>query len=499
MSAPLRTAERIVFRDDPVPQAEPALEVAFIGHCPGPARWQALRDDPQRATIMRAAGCGADLDRLIRLAPRDDSPDTAALRALYRMPVPVHSLGEFEALFPQASRRPLRHASPLSGGRAWLPQAVRDFFVDDDQPPVPRRLWILRVPETEGSAAFRPDPDPRLPAERAGAWERALRLPRLGLLALPDLERLLLPSASEWLPPAPPPAPVADFLPCDTRATGPKPAPDETSPRPAEPPPPLAPLLAEMLGCLARRRPDLQLLLTLPPAQRDDGPGPAPAALDALERLRSGDAPDPLHRLQPLFPPLRRADGRLVSASGLVAGRIAVVTHRAGPWRSVAGQPLPGALAPAIALPPATVRSLRERPGMGVLYRRQGQLWLDDERLPAPVLAGTGSGLRSGEVARLLGWLRRALEAAGEALVFEDDSAADRLRPALNGLLGELYRRGALRGRRPEDAWRLSRLAAPAGVILFEIELAPAWPVDRLVVRLRREAAGGWHLEARYG
>jgi phage tail sheath protein FI len=94
---------------------------------------------------------------------------------------------------------------------------------------------------------------------------------------------------------------------------------------------------------------------------------------------------------------------------------------------------------------------------------------------------------------RLFNFLRRALRPIGLSYVFEPNSIETwvSLRRDLEGLLRDMYRRGAFAGPRPEDAFFVkvdeSLNPEPArenGVLTVEIGVAPAVPLEFLVVRL---------------
>ena len=114
--------------------------------------------------------------------------------------------------------------------------------------------------------------------------------------------------------------------------------------------------------------------------------------------------------------------------------------------------------------------ALRDKPGIGVLHLRNGQVVLDDERLVVPALykedyvAGDRSdridGFRSGEVARFMGYLKRELQALGENLIFNIGTDDPRPRLTLEKFFLNLYRAGALRGSLPEKAFRIRQLSS---------------------------------------
>ena len=79
-----------------------------------------------------------------------------------------------------------------------------------------------------------------------------------------------------------------------------------------------------------------------------------------------------------------------------------------------------------------------------------------------------------------MGWLRRELQALGERLLFDTDPGDPRPELALRGFFGRLHEAGALRGAQPEHAYRIRELPAVDSAIAFEIEIAPAYPIDHL-------------------
>ncbi len=111
---------------------------------------------------------------------------------------------------------------------------------------------------------------------------------------------------------------------------------------------------------------------------------------------------------------------------------------------------------------------------------------LDDERLCASVLpatdlhGGADEAWRSAEVMRFMGWLRRELQALGERLVLDADPRDPRPGLLLRRFLNGLYQAGALRGKRPEDAYRLTQGQDGEATLIFEIEIAPAFALDRI-------------------
>lgn len=508
---------RIELDARPEPLRLAPIEAVMIGHCPSPdgsAQWQRLARDTVTLADIAALGFARQVERLRQLANTAElnSADEADLRALYWLPIPIRSLGHFQALFPSAFDTDTSYRSALAGGLAWLPLTVQDFFAGttsdngDVSTPDSRTLWIIRVPERDGIAAFLPRPGADLAEPHTlGAFEHALLVPRAGILALPDLERLLVPAALPDVPRLRLANPEPVFLPCGTEIDDThreRRNPDEmpTAGEIADP----RQIVASIARKLAQLRPDLQCLLALPLDTHPEDEQPAPSST-FLDMLRGRTAPGPtedgnikdsaafrrLRHLQFVWPYLRADDRTLGSPCGLLAGLQARVAQRFGAWRSIGGRPLPGI---AQAWPPPTQQratALREDPGVTVLLMRAGTLQVDDEALCAPCLPAadldrmntasrTLQQWHSAEAMRFMGWLRRELRALGERLAFSLDPHDLRAEIALHGFFGRLHAAGALRGARPEDAFQIHQLPGAESTLAFEIEVALAYPLDRI-------------------
>lgn len=507
---------RVELDPRPEPGRAAPVEVVMIGHCPSPdggAQWQRLARDAGLLEEIRVLGFSRELARLQQLLDGADAdgPGDADLRALYRLPIPIRSLGHFQALFPLAFDTDAGYRSALAGRVAWLPLAVQDFFTGgapehaDAGIPDARILWIIRVPERDGIRAFLPRPgaDPARP-ETLGAFGQALLVPRAGIVVLPDLERLLVPAALPDVPRLRLANPDPVFLPCGTEIDDThreRRNPDEMPPATEAADP--RRIVADIALALSRLRPDMQCLLALPLAAqpRDELPAPEPGFLDLLRAGGAGRAGDPdsraqarrLRHLQFLWPYLRGPDRDLASPCGLVAGAQARVAQRAGVWRSIGGRPLPGLLRPWPPVSQQQASGLREDPGVTVLVVRAGKLQVDDEALCAPCLpaadldrmdrASRAMGhWRSAEAMRFMGWLRRELRALGERLAFAADPRDARAGIALHAFFARLHAAGALRGARPEHACRIRQLPPAGSTLAFEIEVALAYPLDRIRV-----------------
>lgn len=498
--------KRIEVDARPVLPTAAVLEVALLGHCPGRRRWQRLAGDALLLNQIRQLGFHQAVARLQELAvgSQTTEADQEGQQLLIKLPLPIRSLGQFQDIFPDAFDSPSLDGCRLTGKRAWLPPAVQDFFAGiqaEDRDSL--RLWVIPVEEKDGASAFLPDPacdlsDP----ESLGAFERAMLIPRLGIIALPDLERLQIPADLHPQPPVLQDVQLPGFLPLSAMPVDTEPDGASAS---ASPVPELLTaqdLLPPILRTLGRLRPDVQCLFTLPFEAGTQGEMPVPSQdyLDylqgvaeleyAVDESQSANG-TPLRHLVPIFPYLRGINRRLTSAVGLLAGTQALISQRYGPWRSIGDRPLPGNNRPWPPLSQQTATRLREKPGITILLHRAGRTVVDDERMCVPCLPPLAlcslraeqrrdECWRSAEIMRFLGWLRRELQHLGEKLVFDVDPRDPRPEMALRAFFGRLYEQGALRGALPEQAYRLQRHTDGESTVIFDIEIAPAFPIDRL-------------------
>lgn len=478
-------ASRIALTPRPPLPRNAVLEVAMLGHCPGRVRLERLLALHGAVAELRALGFGAAVDQL-----QAGSGDGRVL-ALQHLPIPLRSSAEFHDIFPEALSADTHYVSLLAGRRAWLPRCVDDFFANGGE-----KLWVIVVPEEEGQAGFLPAQDTHLhEVATLRGLACALVIPTLGAVTLPDLERLQVPARLPDIPRVRLDNPDPRFVPCGTGLDD-----DHRERRYSEevalgempPPAALNRMLQGILPWLAKHRPDLQCLLTLPLAYSGEQGTPAldEQALHWIRAIRDGDSGPHLRHVQLLFPYLRGPGFDLLSPVGLVAGKQAARAQARGPWRSIAGQPLES---PGLPYPPlASVDQVRLRsdPGVGVLQQRNGRVQLDDERLVVPALhpddytrasaPGRFDGYRSAEVMRLLGYLRRQLGTLGEQLIFNLDYRDPRPRLLLERFFRQLQQRGALRGATAQEAFHIEESRTREGVMVFEIMIAPAFPIDRI-------------------
>jgi hypothetical protein len=272
-------------------------------------------------------------------------------------------------------------------------------------------------------------------------------------------------------------------------------------------------VLGRMLQNLIRYRPDIQCLFTLPLTY--SGRLETPVLNPKVSTLLEGYRDDPgsaeaLRHVQFLFPYQRGPRFTLHSPVGLIAGQQVAVARREGPWRSVAAKALVSDALPFPRLSPAQTIMLRDTPGIGVISYRSslngGYMVLDDERLVVPALPAADypadrqryDGFRSAEIMRFLGYLRRQLQAFGEQLVFNLDYRDPRPRLLLEQFFRRLHAQGALRGALPEQAFSINETMPQEGAMVFEIMVAPAFPIDRLFLTFTN-LDGEWRSEVKNG
>ncbi len=490
---------RIVLTPRPVYRRQAALETAMLGHYPstGRVRLERLRELTDALEDLRNIGFGAVTDAVLSNKMQDGSALSDRLLNLYHLPIPLRSSAEFHDIFPDSRKEKASYVSLLAGDRVWLPQAVDDFFANGGE-----KLWIVRIPEEEEQSGFLPRADTQLhDIDTLRGLATVLVIPSLAVVVLPDLERLQIPARLPDVPRVRLENPNPQFLPRtanlndDHRERRYSAEVDEIRKQPE--PWPLEDLLRGILQYIARYRPDIQWLFSLPLkySSEIDSPIADPEALSTIVEIGKLDRGRRLRHIQFLFPYLRGPRLALHSSVGVIAGKQASVARAKGPWQSIGARPLLSESLPYPRQSLAQILALREDPGVSVLQQRIGfggkcQLCLDDERLAVPALPpddyldptdrGRYDGFRSAEVMRFLGFLRRQLRMMGEQLVFNTDPNDPRPRLLLEQFFRRLYDQGALRGEVPEQAYHIRQSQPQENAIQFDIEIAPAFPIDRI-------------------
>lgn len=506
--------QRITLQARPSSQQTAVFEVVMLGHCGGKAELGQLSDDAiaeisslglvQEAASLRElkalhGGVQSQLKHPENHSEDEDLPtEVEALKIkrlnyLYNIPLPVLSLADFQALFPQSSKWNAVYKSQLAGDEYWLPKAVADFFNDTEILPTgAKKLWLIRVNETDGQHGFLPEDSCDLTdISSLSGLHLALLPPGAGLISLPDLERLQIPQQLADVPRVRLENPAPAFLPCSQK----QPADDGHRERrnSNEMPEFTEPwstkkIIANIIEPIHKYRPDMQCLWSLA-LEYDNSratPGISTQALDDLGALRNNKSyHHGLHRVQFIFPYLRN-DKQIYSASGLLAGLIASQSVQAGAWRSVAGLALPDNSLPYPVIDHRLAAELRESHGLGLLVRQAGTTCLDDERLASPYTPKYGqastdnSAQRSGELVRFMGYLQRRLLRLGESILFAMDPLDPRPMLLLEQFFDRLHDQGALRGGLASEAYSIEQIPTDESVLKYEIQISPAFSIDRI-------------------
>ena len=311
----------------------------------------------------------------------------------------------------------------------------------------------------------------------------------VSILAAPDL--VVAPVERTYLtltPPAPDPC-----APC------PVPAPPAVPTAPPQPelPTPLAAqavhqVQAAMVEQCERLRDRIALIDPPLAAARSQAVGTGPV-LAWRQRFDSAFAALTFPWLE-VVDPLGAAPLRAIPPSGHVAGQLAATDLATGPHKAAANRPLAWMEAPTIAVPPA-VHGLLNDEGVNVVIARGGR--------PARILGArslsSDPDWRFLPVRRLVSMLRRALDSATQWAVFEpnDHHIRNLLQQSIGAFLESLRRGGALAGAQPSQGWRVRcdetnnpASARSRGELVIDIAVAPAKPLEFILLRLGRSEAG---------
>jgi len=485
--------ERVHLTPKPAQTKNSVLEAAMLGHCPGKVRIERLLNRSGVEQEIRMAGFGKRLDDCI-----------ADNTHLNHLPIPLRSQAEFEDIFPQAKTIETRYRSQLAGATAWLPVAVEDFFANGGE-----KLWMVQIPEEAGLNGFLPERKPTIyDTDTLYGLYTLMVLSGVGLIAMPDLERIQLAQNLPDIPRLRLANPQPAFIPC-TSAIG-----DNHRERrhseelmDSQPPQSLIHVLQQILTAINEYRPDMQCLYTMPLdySETSGSPEISQQAVTLLEQASGQSGAHLLRQAQLLFPYLRNSKYSLYSPTGVVAGTICRSALKRGIWRSIAEHPFITDGTPYPAVSQQQKPMLREKPGIGILYQNNGKVTLDDERITVPALHKDDyrpndsrpriKSLRSAEVVRFIGYLKRQLKTMGETLIFDIDYRDPRPRLLLDNFFVRLHERGALRGNRPQDGYKIHQYYPQEGVIAIDIEIAPAYPIDKLVLTFVNRN-GDWYTEA---
>jgi hypothetical protein len=467
-------------------QHDSVLDVAMIGHCPGRFNRADFLNMPQLQREIRFSGNAEKLDALLE----DESYFP------YNLPIPVYARSEFRRLFPDAHDKGCQYYSTLAGDKAWLPLCVDDFFANGGQ-----KLWVVIVPEEQEQLGFYSPTfvDLTDTASLTGI-ATTLVLNNVGIVCLPDLERLQI--EAHWLDIAHLRLenPNPEFVPCSTDwDDGHRERRNSDELKTPTSPVAFINIVENILVLLAKKRPDMMCLFSLPMLSEGSETMPTvdSSAIATLQSIKSGSGAHQLRHLQLIFPYLQNPQGSLLSAVGLIAGRQSAVSDNEGPWRSIAAKPFACAASIYPPLSKAQQLQLRNEYGVTVVHGKPDSLQLDDERLAVSVLpdaSGSSSinaGLHSAEVMRFMGHLRRQLTALGNQIIFNSDYRDPQPKLMVEHFLRQLFHQGALRGDTADAAFRVSVDHSREGVIAFDIEVAPSFPIDRIKLKFTNEI-GSW-------
>ncbi len=466
------------------------FEVVMLGHCGGKADLSQLHTNT--LAEISALGLVEQAEALKRIQ-KGEVEATEQQQYLYDIPIPIVSLADFQVLFPQAGRWKAAYKSELAADYFWSPNAIADFFNETNPLATGiKKLWFIRVAEAKGQNGFLPEVLCNLTDfSSLKGLHLALLPPNAGLIVMPDLERIQIPQQLEGIPRVRLENPEPAFLPCSQK----QPMDDGHRERrnndemlmtitPWE----TKKIIANIMEPIHRYRPDMQCLWTLG-LQYQASRGAPSISTDALKDLKTlrtdSRYSQGLHRIQFIFPYLR-TDELLYSASGLLAGQITSQTERLGAWRSIAGIALADNCLPFPVIDHRAAAQLRETHGLGILVYQGGRTYLDDERLASPYSPKFGqavaddSAQRSGEFVRFMGFLQRQLLRLGERILFSLDPLDPRPKLLLEQFFNRLHELGALRGGVAGQAYSIEQVASEENVLKYEIQIAPAFSIDRI-------------------
>jgi hypothetical protein len=487
---------RITLGAETLVHSEPVFDVVMIGHLEKKANLTRLFANQ---SLMRDLDLAGYSELLNEIADRKSADEHPPADFLYNLPIPIRSLEEFQSIFSIETKEHLayRYKSRLGGNYSWLPLAVADFF-QAEVLNIPRRLWVIPVEEKLGIAAFIKEDLSNSPSvEENNALLRALGLPNVAFIGMPDFERLHIPEALKPIPLLRVVNPTPAFLPCAANSDdGVKERAVLNKNYKIDENPDFVGDLKHILSLIAKYRPDVCLLMTFPYDEKMDGelPRTSIATETELQQWRNSSDQSLLRRAQLVYPFFQDTQGNLSSSVGVIARKILSTTTAKGSWRSIAGTDLQTLKKPFPTVSNSATEKLRESLGIGVIHFNNGQLELDDERLMVPYFQDE-SASDSGELARFMGWLLRSLEKLGHELVFDNIDVAIKASILLQHFFSRLYDLGALRGKTPESAFNITTSSNEEGCILVEIEIAPAFIIDNIQLEFHFENGAVNNLE----
>jgi hypothetical protein len=193
-----------------------------------------------------------------------------------------------------------------------------------------------------------------------------------------------------------------------------------------------------------------------------------------------------------------RSGLRRCPPDGAAAGLIARRAFARGAWVAPANDPLRGVVALDPPLRRGRLASLQEAQVNVIRQETRGFLVLSADTLSDDV------DYRPVGVRRLLGLLRRMALRLGATYVFEphDDSFRRLVRRGFEGMLGEMFARGAFAGATPAESFRVvtdstlnTNQSADLGRFIVELKVAPSLPLTFLTIRLVQSGDRGMAAE----
>ncbi len=239
---------------------------------------------------------------------------------------------------------------------------------------------------------------------------------------------------------------------------------------------------------LARARKDLLAVLVMPRFYRERESLSHRRALESLASTHDDKALGHGALYHPwVFVRSEAGPARIIPPDGPVVGSIASRTIRRGAWIAPANEPMRDIVA---------LASGFDRDALQRIFVEQVNLVRDQPggfMLQSADTLSADSSLRPINVRRLLALLCRVAVREGTTLVFEpnNETFRDLVQSAFEGLLSDLYVRGAFAGTTPEQAYRVvtdesvnPRTNRDLGRFVVELRVAPSRPMQFILVRL---------------
>ncbi len=449
-------------------------------------------------------------------------------RELRDVPVPIESWERFTQLFAWDQRDYENGTS----GAGYLAAAVRSFFAQGG-----RRCYVIRVGDplafnapAEARNTLRPKLIPGYSGSIAAtpndrnSWRGAghlLGLPEVTMLCLPDLPDLMRvqPGAID-ISEEPPDTPPEQFVVC-------------SEPTPAKPPDnPVTQLPAprcnesgfghwanaiSLLGqFIADYRPDVQLIaaVPLPEETMQAMPNLLEILHDPSPSTNQPGLGDPLDidgiasaYVQLCYPWTRTAGsdllpGRLEPPDGGIAGMLARNAISRGAYRSITGMRQTDIIDLYPRLDRQTIFAARDATAAGSALIDRVSLFgfsVDGVGAISDVTTSAAAAHRPANVNRIISMVRRTVQRTGEEFLFENNGEQlwAAITRRLNDVLRLLFDLGALRGKRPDDAFSvrcdrstMTQQDLDQGRVVVLVHFEPAASIESIEVILTMRQNG---------